>query len=50
MEVVDWLEGRMKKYWKMSVHGALKAHGTGNKPVKDNKTLLEKARELGKSL
>ena len=50
VEVVDWLEGRMKKYWKMRVHGALKAHGTGNKPVKDNKTLLEKARELGKSL
>jgi len=49
-EVVDWLEGRMKNYWKMSAYGALKAHGTGNKPVKDNKTLLEKARELGKSL
>jgi multimeric flavodoxin WrbA len=48
--VVDWLEGRMINYWNMSVIGALKAYGTGNKPVKDNKSLLKRARELGKSL
>ena len=49
-EVVDWLEGRMKNYWNMTVYGALKAYGTGNKPVKDNKNLLMKAKELGNSL
>jgi multimeric flavodoxin WrbA len=49
-EVVDWLNGRMTHYWKMTVHGSLKAHGTGNNPVKSNEELLKKARELGKSL
>lgn len=49
-EVVDWLNGRMTHYWKMTVHGSLKAHGTGNNPVKNNEELLKKARELGKSL
>lgn len=49
-EVVDWLNGRMTHYWKMTEHGSLKAHGTGNNPVKNNEELLKKARELGKSL
>ena len=49
-EVVDWLNERMTHYWKMEIVGGLKAHGSGNKPVKDNKELLEMARELGKSL
>ena len=49
-EVVDWLNGRMTYYWEMEIVGGLRAHGSGNKPVKDNKELLEKARELGKNL
>jgi multimeric flavodoxin WrbA len=49
-EVVGWLNERMTHYWKMEIVGGLKAHGSGNKPVKDNKKLLEEARELGKSL
>jgi len=49
-EVVDWLNGRMTHYWKMTIHGSLKAHGTGNNPVKENEALLKKARELGKTL
>ncbi len=49
-EVVNWLNGRMTNYWKMEIVGGLKAHGSGSKPVKDNKKLLEEARELGKSL
>lgn len=49
-EVVGWLNERMTHYWEMKIVGGLKAHGSGNKPVKDNKELLEKARELGKSL
>jgi len=49
-EVVNWLEDRMKHYWNMSIHGALRAYGTGKHPVVDNNALLDKARELGKSL
>jgi len=49
-EVVEWLNGRMTNYWKMSIHGSLKAHGTGSHPVKNNEELLKRARELGKSL
>ena len=49
-EVVDWLNERMTHYWKMEIVGGLKAHGSGNKPVKDNKELLDAARDLGKSL
>jgi multimeric flavodoxin WrbA len=49
-EVVDWLNERMTHYWEMEIVGGLKAYGSGNKPVKDNVELLEKARELGKSL
>jgi multimeric flavodoxin WrbA len=49
-EVVEWLNGRMTNYWEMEIVGGLKAHGSGNNPVKDNKKLLEEARELGKSL
>jgi multimeric flavodoxin WrbA len=49
-EVVDWLNGRMSHYWNMTIVDFIKAHGTGNKPVEDNMTLLKKARLLGKSL
>lgn len=49
-EVVEWLNGRMTNYWKMIIHGSLKAHGTGKNPVKENRELLKRARELGKSL
>ncbi len=49
-EVVDWLNGRMTHYWGMEIVGGLKAHGSGNKPVKENKELLQEARELGESL
>jgi multimeric flavodoxin WrbA len=49
-EVATWLNDRMSHYWDMKIYGTLKAHGTGNNPVKDNKKLLEKARLLGKNL
>ena len=49
-EVVDWLNDRMSHYWNMEVHGSLKAHGTGNNPVKENEDLLDKARVLGESI
>jgi len=48
--VIDWLNGRMRHYWKMDIVGSLKAHGTGNKPVKDNEGLLKKARALGERI
>jgi hypothetical protein len=40
----------MTNYWKMEIVGGLKAHGSGNKPVRDNKSLLEEAMDLGMSL
>ena len=49
-EVIEWLNGRMSHYWNMDIIGSLKAYGTGNKPAKDNKGLLKKARSLGESL
>lgn len=49
-EVVDWLNGRMSHYWNMGIVGSIKAHGTGNKSVKDNMSLLKNARLLGESL
>jgi multimeric flavodoxin WrbA len=49
-DVVEWLHGRMTHYWKMKIHGALKAYGTGSEPVRNNSKLLGKARALGLSL
>ena len=49
-EVVEWLEKRMTHYWNMNIHGSVKSYGTGKNPVKEDKTLLEQARELGKTL
>jgi len=49
-EVVEWIHKRMTHYWKMKIHGTLKAHGTGNNPVKNDSELLQIARSLGKSL
>jgi hypothetical protein len=34
----------------MKIIGNLKAYGTGSRPVKSNKELLFKARELGRKL
>lgn len=49
-EVVRWLNGRMTNYWNMTIHGSLKAHGTGSNPVRDNEGILKRARELGRTL
>ncbi len=49
-EVAEWLNERMTHYWNMKICGSLKAYGTGSNPVKENKTLLKKARLLGESL
>lgn len=49
-EVIDWLNERMSHYWRMDIVDSLKAHGTGNKPAKENEVLLKKARLLGESL
>ena len=48
--VLEWMDGRMTHYWNMKIIGNLKAYGTGSKPVKNNKELMKKARELGKGL
>ncbi|MCW4051333.1 MAG: flavodoxin family protein [Candidatus Bathyarchaeota archaeon] len=49
-EVLEWWNRRMTNYWKMSIHGTLKAYGTGNKPVAKNLELLGDARSMGRSL
>jgi multimeric flavodoxin WrbA len=48
-EVLKWMNGRMRNYWKMKIVGGLKAYGTGNLPVAKNMELLQKARDLGRS-
>ena len=48
--ILDWMNGRMKGYWGMKVVGNLKAEDTTNKPVADRKHLLEKAKDMGRSL
>jgi multimeric flavodoxin WrbA len=48
--VLDWMNGRMTHYWNMKIIGNLKAYGTGSRPVKSNKEILFKARELGRKL
>ena len=49
-EVLEWMDGRMRNYWKMKIVDGLKAYGTGNLPVAENKELLKRAWELGRSL
>ena len=49
-EVVEWLNGRMSHYWDMKIIDSLKAFGTGDKPVKNNLELLQKAKQLGENL
>ncbi|MDH5791845.1 MAG: hypothetical protein OEZ44_06625, partial [Candidatus Bathyarchaeota archaeon] len=49
-DVLDWMKNRMEHYWEMEVVAGLKAEGTGRKPVEKRKDLLEKAREIGRSL
>jgi multimeric flavodoxin WrbA len=49
-EVLKWMDGRMRNYWRMKIVGGLKAHGTGNLPVAENMELLKRARGLGRSL
>jgi len=48
-EVLEWMNGRMKNYWKMKVIGDLKGYGSHKRPIRDNESLLEEARELGKT-
>jgi multimeric flavodoxin WrbA len=47
-EVLEWMNGRMKNYWKMKVIGDLKCYGSHKRPIRDNESLLAEARELGK--
>lgn len=50
VEVLEWMNGRMEEYWGMKVVGNLKAEGTERKAVADREDLLEKARQIGRSL
>lgn len=49
-EILEWMNGRMEGYWDMKVAGNLKAEGTEDRAVSDRAGLLEKARDMGKSL
>ncbi len=46
-EVLEWMNGRMKGYWKMQIIGSLKGYGSHKRAVKDNAILLAEAREMG---
>lgn len=49
-DVLDWMRVRMEHYWGMKVVASLKAEGTGRRPVEKRADLLERAREIGRSL
>jgi len=49
-EVLDWVDGRMRNYWRMTVLEGIRATGTGNRPVAETRELLKRARELGRGL
>lgn len=49
-ETLKWLNQTLEDYWRMKVVGSLKADSTTKKPVKERRDLLEKARQLGRSL
>jgi multimeric flavodoxin WrbA len=49
-EVLEWMDGRMRNYWRMRVLEGLKATGTANRPVAENRELLKRAYELGRGL
>ena len=49
-EVLEWMNGRMRNYWRMRILDGLKACGTGNHPVAKDAELLRRAREIGGSL
>jgi multimeric flavodoxin WrbA len=48
--VLDWMKGRLEYYWNMEVVASLKAEATGRNPVEKRVDLLERAREIGRSL
>lgn len=48
--VIQWLNDRMKQYWKMQLVASLKAEGTHQKPVSERYMLLRNAKELGRTL
>ena len=44
------MKGRLEYYWNMEVVASLKAEATGRNPVEKRVDLLERAREIGRSL
>ncbi len=48
--VIEWMNRRLRYYWRMEVVASLKAEDTNRKPVEENEALLEEARERGRSL
>jgi multimeric flavodoxin WrbA len=49
-DVVNWMNERLKHYWKMNIVGSLKSWSTSRKPVNESKELLEKANQMGEKL
>ena len=48
--VIQWINERMKQYWKMQLVASLKAEGTHKIPVSERYMLLKNAKELGRTL
>ena len=49
-DVLIWIKGRMEHYWGMRHIANLKAFDTHNKPVVENRELLERARIIGRNI
>ena len=47
--VIQWINERMKQYWKMQLVASLKAEGTHKIPVSARYMLLKNANELGRT-
>ncbi|MGQ9680795.1 MAG: flavodoxin family protein [Candidatus Bathyarchaeia archaeon] len=49
-EILRWMNQTLEGYWGMRIIGSLKADSTTKKPVRERRDLLEKARQLGRTL
>lgn len=49
-EVLGWINRTLNHYWNIDVVGSLKAYGTTKNLVSNRKDLLEKGRQMGRTL
>ena len=49
-DVLEWIKGRYKRYYRIETVAALKAYGTTKRPVAQKSELLREARIVGEKL